>query len=71
MKKWLVAAAVCALAACSSSGEDKTYYQLPVAQSGAQSAAHQGRTCCGLSRSLFLTIWRATGWSIRPPTCST
>ena len=43
MKKWLVAAAVCALAACSSSGEDKTYYQLPVAQSGAQSAAHQGK----------------------------
>ena len=43
MKKWLIAAAVCALTACSSGGESKTYYQLPVAQGGAQSAAYQGK----------------------------
>ena len=42
MKKWLIVAAACALAACSS-GENKTYYQLPVVQRGAQSAAHQSR----------------------------
>ena len=42
MKKWLLAAAVCVLTACSSGGESKTYYQLPVAQGGAQSAASQG-----------------------------
>ena len=34
MKKWLLAAAVCVLTACSSGGESKTYYQLPVAQGG-------------------------------------
>jgi uncharacterized lipoprotein YmbA len=49
MKKWLIAAAVCALTACSSGGESKTYYQLPVAQGGAQSAAHQ-KNCFGSSR---------------------
>lgn len=43
MKKWLIAAAVCVLTACSSGGESKTYYQLPVAQGGAQSAAHQSK----------------------------
>ncbi|MCW9486069.1 membrane integrity-associated transporter subunit PqiC [Klebsiella michiganensis] len=43
MKKWLIAAAVCALTACSSGGESKTYYQLPLAQGGAQSAAHQSK----------------------------
>ena len=42
MKKWLLAAAVCVLTACSSGGESKTYYQLPVVQGGAQSAASQG-----------------------------
>lgn len=42
MKKWLIVAAACALAACSS-GENKTYYQLPVGQSGAQSTAHQSK----------------------------
>ncbi len=30
-EKWLLAAAVCVLTACSSGGESKTYYQLPVA----------------------------------------
>lgn len=70
MKKWLLAAAVCVLTACSSGGESKTYYQLPVAQGGAQSAASQGRVCCGLSRSASRITWRVTGWSIRPPTCS-
>lgn len=43
MKKWLVAAAVCVLTACSSGGESKTYYQLPVAKSGAQSAVNQSK----------------------------
>ncbi len=47
MKKWLLAAAVCVLTACSSGGESKTYYQLPVVQGGAQSAASQGHVCCG------------------------
>jgi uncharacterized lipoprotein YmbA len=70
MKKWLLAAAVCVLTACSSGGESKTYYQLPVVQGGAQSAASQGHVCCGLSRSASRIIWRVTGWSIRPPTCS-
>ncbi|MDP1309579.1 ABC-type transport auxiliary lipoprotein family protein, partial [Klebsiella pneumoniae] len=42
MKKWLLAAAVCVLTACSSGGESNTYYQLPVVQGGAQSAASQG-----------------------------
>lgn len=42
MKKWLVAAAMLVLTACSSSGENKTYYQLPLPQSGAQSASNQG-----------------------------
>ncbi|MEB7711761.1 membrane integrity-associated transporter subunit PqiC [Kluyvera cryocrescens] len=31
MKKWLVLTGVCLLAACSSGGENKTYYQLPLA----------------------------------------
>ncbi|QDK14754.1 membrane integrity-associated transporter subunit PqiC [Klebsiella aerogenes] len=43
MKKWLVAAAVCVLTACSSGGESKTYYQLPVAKSGAQSTVNQSK----------------------------
>ncbi|MDR6311432.1 putative lipoprotein YmbA [Klebsiella variicola] len=42
MKKWLLVAAVCVMTACSSGGESKTYYQLPVVQGGAQSAASQG-----------------------------
>ena len=41
MKKWLVAAAICALTACSSGSENKTYYQLPLPQGGAQSVASQ------------------------------
>ncbi len=47
MKKWLLAAAVCVLTACSSGGESKTYYQLPVVQGGAQSAPVRGHVCCG------------------------
>ncbi len=46
-EKWLLAAAVCVLTACSSGGESKTYYQLPVVQGGAQSAASQEHVCCG------------------------
>ncbi|MDP1131086.1 hypothetical protein Q6327_29050, partial [Klebsiella pneumoniae] len=42
MKKWLLVAAVCVMTACSSGGESKTYYQLPVVQGGAQSATSQG-----------------------------
>ncbi|KNC94099.1 membrane integrity-associated transporter subunit PqiC [Trabulsiella odontotermitis] len=42
MKKWLMVLLTCALSACSSSGENKTYYQLPLAPSGAQSATTQG-----------------------------
>lgn len=42
MKKWLPIAMACLLSACSSSGEDKTYYQLPVPQAGVQSTASQG-----------------------------
>lgn len=41
MKNGLVVAAILALTACSS-GENKTYYQLPVVQSRAQSTAPQG-----------------------------
>lgn len=42
MKKWLLAAAVCVLTACSSGGESKTYYQLPVVQGG--SLRNRGNT---------------------------
>ena len=42
MKKWLPVMLACLLSACSSSGEDKTYYQLPVPQAGVQSTASQG-----------------------------
>ncbi|MGL5701428.1 MAG: membrane integrity-associated transporter subunit PqiC, partial [Kluyvera sp.] len=42
MKKWLVLAAACLLAACSSS-ENKTYYQLPVATGTIQNSAHSGQ----------------------------
>lgn len=42
MKKWLMVLLTCALTACGSSSENKTYYQLPMAQSGAQSATTQG-----------------------------
>ncbi|NUU65292.1 membrane integrity-associated transporter subunit PqiC [Enterobacteriaceae bacterium BIT-l23] len=46
MKKWLALIVAAALSACSSSGDDKTYYQLPVAvqpvtQSMAQSSQRQ------------------------------
>lgn len=47
MKKWLLAAAVCVLTACSSGGESKTYYQLPVVQGGAQAPPVRGHVCCG------------------------
>ena len=39
MKKWLVLAAACLLAACSSSGDNKTYYQLPLATGTVQNSA--------------------------------
>ena len=39
MKKWLVMAAACLLAACSSSGDNKTYYQLPLATGTVQNSA--------------------------------
>ncbi|OSE61017.1 hypothetical protein R515_02450 [Salmonella enterica subsp. arizonae serovar 41:z4,z23:-] len=42
MKKWLVVIMAFWLASCSSSGENKSYYQLPIAQSGVQSTASQG-----------------------------
>ncbi|CBG87793.1 membrane integrity-associated transporter subunit PqiC [Citrobacter rodentium] len=41
MKKWRVVVMACLLASCSSGGENKSYYQLPVAQSGVQSTANQ------------------------------
>jgi len=42
MKKWLVIVMAVWLTACSSGGESKSYYQLPLAQSSAQSAVSQG-----------------------------
>ena len=42
MKKWLVVAMAFWLTSCSSSGDNKSYYQLPVAQGGVQSTASQG-----------------------------
>ena len=42
MKKWLVVMMAFWLTSCSSSGENKSYYQLPVAQGGVQSTASQG-----------------------------
>jgi uncharacterized protein len=42
MKKWLPVMMACLLSACSSSGENKTYYQLPVPPAGVQSTASQG-----------------------------
>lgn len=47
MKKWLLAAAVCVLTACSSGGESKTYYQLPVVQGGAQAPPVRGTSAVG------------------------
>ncbi|WP_250844406.1 ABC-type transport auxiliary lipoprotein family protein, partial [Escherichia coli] len=41
-KKWLLAAAVCVLPACSSGGVCLSFYQQPVVQGGAQRAASQG-----------------------------
>ena len=43
MKKWLVLVAACLLAACSSSGENKTYYQLPVDKGTVQNSASSGQ----------------------------
>lgn len=42
MKKWLVVAMAFWLTSCSSSGDNKSYYQLPVTQGGVQSTASQG-----------------------------
>ncbi|MRS13684.1 membrane integrity-associated transporter subunit PqiC [Enterobacteriaceae bacterium RIT691] len=42
MKKWLPVAMALLLSACSSSGDNKTYYQLPLPQGGAQTTANQG-----------------------------
>ena len=42
MKKWLVVAMAFWLTSCSSSGDNKSYYQLPVAQGGVQSSVSQG-----------------------------
>jgi uncharacterized lipoprotein YmbA len=42
MKKWLPVALACLLSACSSSSDNKTYYQLPLPQAGVQSTASQG-----------------------------
>lgn len=42
MRKWLPLVIACMLSACSSSGDNKTYYQLPVPTSGMQSSASQG-----------------------------
>ncbi|EBR9993737.1 membrane integrity-associated transporter subunit PqiC [Salmonella enterica subsp. enterica serovar Kedougou] len=42
MKKWLVVIMAFWLASCSSGGENKSYYQLPIAQSGVQSTTSQG-----------------------------
>jgi uncharacterized lipoprotein YmbA len=43
MKKWLPVALACLLSACSSSSDNKTYYQLPLPQAGVQSTASQGK----------------------------
>ncbi|MCS2153692.1 membrane integrity-associated transporter subunit PqiC [Scandinavium goeteborgense] len=43
MKKWLLVSLACLLSACSSSSDNKTYYQLPLPQAGVQSTASQGR----------------------------
>ncbi|SUG61665.1 lipoprotein [Salmonella enterica subsp. arizonae] len=42
MKKWLVVIMAFWLASCSSGRENKSYYQLPIAQSGVQSTTSQG-----------------------------
>ncbi|ROP58939.1 hypothetical protein EDF81_1722 [Enterobacter sp. BIGb0383] len=42
MKKWLVVLMAAWLSACSSGGESKSYYQLPLVQSSVQSSASQG-----------------------------
>ena len=42
MKKWLVVMMAVWLTSCSSSGENISYYQLPIAQGGVQSSANHG-----------------------------
>lgn len=42
MKKWLMVAMACLLSACSSSEDNKTYYQLPLAQGTVQNMPGQG-----------------------------
>lgn len=42
MKKWIVLVAACLLAACSSSGENKTYYQLPLEKGTVQNSNTNG-----------------------------
>ena len=42
MKQWLVVLMAAWLTACSSGGESKSYYQLPLVQSSTQSAVSQG-----------------------------
>ncbi len=47
MKKWLVVIMAFWLASCSSGGENKSYYQLPIAQSGVQSTASRATVSYG------------------------
>ncbi len=47
MKKWLVVIMAFWLASCSSGGENKSYYQLPIAQSGVQSTASRQPSLMG------------------------
>lgn len=71
MKKWLVVAMAFWLTSCSTSGDNKSYYQLPVAQGGVQSTASRGTVCCGSSKLQCRIIWPAMAWSIRPAMYST
>lgn len=50
MKKWLVVMMAVWLTSCSSNGENKSYYQLPIAQGAYRVALTVVTACCGLSR---------------------
>lgn len=66
MKKWLVVIMAFWLASCSSGGENKSYYQLPIAQSGVQSTASQGNRLLWVEQVSVPTIWQVTAWCIKP-----
>ncbi|VEI42565.1 lipoprotein [Citrobacter youngae] len=68
MKKWLVVMMAVWLTSCSSGGESKSYYQLPIAQGGDKVQLIRAIACCGLNRLQYLITWRGMVWCTRPAT---